>query len=112
MTALQRPGRRRSGLSGLTAVPSEQELGLRVVLIERGDRIPGWSNSAVSSDVLHAAKLDPHTDPSRLAARVFHITDHTARSDVVQAWADGSAEALAWTRDHGAIGPGVDRRQA
>ncbi|TQC48763.1 FAD-dependent oxidoreductase [Rhodococcus sp. WS4] len=97
-----------AGITGLTAALSAQELGLRVVLIERGDRIPGWSNSAVSSGVLHAAKLDPNTDPSRLAARVFQVTDHTARSDVVQAWADGSAEALAWARDHGAIlEPGV-----
>ncbi|MDI9935270.1 FAD-binding protein [Rhodococcus opacus] len=97
-----------AGITGLTAALSAQELVPRVVLIERGDRIPGWSNSALSSGVLHAAKLDPNTDPSALAAQVFQVTDHTARSDVVRAWADGCAETLAWARDHGAIlEPGV-----
>ncbi len=92
-----------AGLAGLTAAVRAQELGRRVMVLERSPREPGWGNSLVSGGALHAVLRDPRTAPDELVAEIRRLTDGHADESVAHAFAHHAAPALAWVTGHGGV---------
>ena len=91
-----------AGMCGLTAALAARQRGLRVLLVEKTPTIPGYSNSLVSGGLLHAAGLDPFAASEAKARAVELATDGTAAPELVQAFAQTSADAVRWAVGNGA----------
>lgn len=90
-----------SGIAGWTAARRAQQLGLRVVVLDKGDQSPGWCNARVSQGFLSAAYLPMDTDPALLREYGREITSGLGREELIDAWADNCGRALEWVRAEG-----------
>jgi len=90
-----------SGIAGLTAARRSQQLGLRVVVLDKGGEAPGRSNARMSQGYLGAAYLRMDTDAAELADYAREITSGRGRADLIEAWASNCARALEWVRAEG-----------
>jgi fumarate reductase flavoprotein subunit len=90
-----------SGIAGLTAARRSQQLGLRVVVLDKGANAPGTSNARVSQGFMSAAYLPLDTDPGILKSYGREITSGLGREELIDAWADNCGRALEWVRAEG-----------
>jgi len=101
-----------AGLAGLSAAVRAQEFGRTVVVLERSERPLGWGNSLVSGGALHAALLDPRSEPQTLINEIRRLTDGEADEAVLRAFAGTAADALTWVTEHGGVLTADGRAQA
>lgn len=87
------------GMAGWVAARRAQQLGLRVVLLDKGDEIPGWCNARMSNGHLHAAYLNIKNDPGYLERYCLDVTDGHAVPRLARAWAKNCSRAIDWL-DH------------
>ncbi|MBO9577463.1 MAG: FAD-dependent oxidoreductase [Microbacteriaceae bacterium] len=103
-----------SGIAGLTTARRAQQLGLQVILLDKGAEAPGSSNARVSQGFMSAAYLPLDTDPEVLKAYGREITSGLGREELIDVWAENCARASAWVTDEGVevdhIMPGSDQR--
>src|SRR5690349_19756566 len=85
-----------AGLAGTTAALRAQELGARVVLLERDERPAEAGNSRLSGGTIHAALLHMTEPPEKIAERIRSITDGCARTDLVEVFAATCGRAVEW----------------
>jgi fumarate reductase flavoprotein subunit len=92
-----------SGVAGLVAARRSQQLGRRVLVLEKSPLVPGFGNGRLSGGWFHAAMLDPKIrSADELYAKVMEETDGYARPEVVRAWADTVRRAHGFLQDEGA----------
>ncbi len=91
-----------AGLAGLVAGTRAAELGLSVLVFERGpnDRYP--CNTRYSGGICHVARHDVGDAPSTLAEAIRNATGGFAQPDLVELVATSAAAARDWLADHGA----------
>src|SRR5688572_22428109 len=90
------------GIAGLTAARRAQQLGAKVLLLEKSNTCPGDSNSRQSGAGYAAAGMPHTTPPDVLYARIMDLTDGHARPDVARVWADNIARAFDFHVEQGA----------
>jgi fumarate reductase flavoprotein subunit len=92
-----------SGVAGLVAARRSQQLGRRVIVLEKSPLVPGFGNGRLSGGWFHAAMLDPKIrSADELYAKVMDETDGYARAEVVRAWADTVRRAHGFLQEEGA----------
>jgi len=89
------------GPAGWVGARRSQELGARVLLVDKGDEAPGWGNGRVSAGVVHVAKYDPMRGPKELEARIRKTTGGCARPELVTAMAHNCGRAVRWLAQQG-----------
>jgi fumarate reductase flavoprotein subunit len=92
-----------SGVAGLTAARRSQQLGRRILLVEKSDCEPGFGNGRLSGGWFHAAMWDPKIrSADELYDKIIADTDGHAVPEVARAWADNVRRAYAFLGDEGA----------
>jgi fumarate reductase flavoprotein subunit len=89
------------GLAGLTAAVRACELGLRVVLLEKGDGDDYPCNSRWSGGILHIGFKDPRRPPEDLHAFILKIGGGDADDALAGAIARNGSRLLDWLQEHG-----------
>jgi fumarate reductase flavoprotein subunit len=82
------------GVAGLVAARRGQQLGRRVVVLDKADGHGPGGNSRLSGGRVHAAYMDPHRPPGDLYDAIMAKTDGVARPDVAEAWARNAGRAI------------------
>ncbi|MEZ5816533.1 MAG: FAD-dependent oxidoreductase [Hyphomicrobiaceae bacterium] len=101
------------GMAGLTAGARAAELGLRVVVLERGRDGDYAANARWSGGVYHVGYHDITAGPQTLRAVIERATAGAADSAQADAFADNAGRLVDWMRDGGATytGTKVDWQQ-
>ncbi|SEJ66387.1 fumarate reductase flavoprotein subunit [Sphingobium sp. AP50] len=87
------------GLAGLTAAVRAAELGLHVLVLEKGEGSHYPCNSRQSGGILHIAFHDPCREPKELMDLIAQVSDGQARPDIARALASEAARFIYWLRD-------------
>lgn len=90
------------GLAGLVAGVRAVELGLRTLILEKGDGEAYPCNSRQSGGIFHIGFHDPYRPEHELAALIMRMTDGEARPELAAALAGNGARLLAWLQGYGA----------
>jgi len=90
------------GLAGLTAGVRAVELGLRTVLLEKGDGEDYPCNSRQSGGILHILFHDPFRPARELADIIAKATDGEARPELSAVLAENGARLISWLQNKGA----------
>jgi fumarate reductase flavoprotein subunit len=90
------------GLAGLVAAARAAELGLRVVVLERGVDELYACNSRYSGGIFHVSYHDPAIDPAALREAMKAAMRGLAEPELVEAIASDARRALDWLRAQGA----------
>src|SRR5262245_20449625 len=99
-----------AGIAGWSAAIRAQELGLRVVVVDKGEA-PGSSNARMAAGFLGAAYLSMYEEPVVLKAYAREITSGTAEGELIEVWADNCRRAVDWLGTRG-VEVGKLREQA
>ena len=92
-----------SGVAGLTAARRSQQLGRKVLLVEKSDCEPGFGNGRLSGGWFHTAMWDPKKrTPRELYDKIIADTDGHAVPEVARAWADNAFRAYGFLLGEGA----------
>lgn len=91
-----------AGIAGLSAARRAQQLGARVLVLEKSWDGPG-GNSRQSGAIFVASDLPHTTSPEVLYEQMMERTDGMARPDVVRAWAGNIARAFEFQVGEGAV---------
>lgn len=89
------------GISGLTCAARAAELGLRVVVVERGAESDYPCNSRYSAGVFHASYLDVTLPRPELDAAMRRATMGHADEKLLDAISQDASRALEWLRAQG-----------
>lgn len=90
------------GMAGWTAARRAQELGARVLVLEKTDSAAGRGNGRISGGVVHPAYLNPTRPPEVLRQQITDITDGHCRPELAHALAYHCGRAVGWLRTQGA----------
>jgi fumarate reductase flavoprotein subunit len=90
------------GLAGLVAGVRARELGLRTMILEKGDGEDYPCNSRHSGGILHIAFHDPFRPVAELSELITRLTSGDARPDLAAALAGNAARLITWLQEHGA----------
>lgn len=90
------------GFAGLTAAVRASELGLRAVVLERGEDEVYACNSRQSGGIMHLAFHDPNRPPEELAVVIDRVTEGNADEKLALALAHSGRRAIQWLQHHGA----------
>lgn len=91
-----------AGFAGLAAGLRARELGARVVIFERTDVAPSYSNSRMAGGMYHVSLQRPTQDPAVIEAKILKETAGRASEEVIHALAHENRRAWDWTKTHGA----------
>lgn len=91
-----------SGLAGLTAACRAQELGARVLIVEKSSEPPGWNNSRISTGVFHIALTPLDTPAQELLQRMLDVTAGATRIELARALVQHAPRTLQWLIERGA----------
>ena len=89
------------GLGGLTAALRATELGLRVVLLEKGDGERYPCNSRQSGGIIHICLLDIRRDSNELYDAIVKSTGGEVNTVQARALADNGGRLVDWIQQHG-----------
>lgn len=89
------------GLGGLTAALRATELGLRVVLLEKGDGERYPCNSRQSGGIIHICLLDIRRDSNELYDAILKNTGGEVNTVQARALADNGGRLVDWIQAHG-----------
>lgn len=89
------------GLAGLVAGVRAVELGLRSLILEKGDGEAYPCNSRQSGGIVHIGFHDPYRPEHELTDLIMRMTDGDARPELATALAGNGARLLAWLQEHG-----------
>ncbi len=89
------------GLAGMTAAVRTQELGLRALVIEKGEGDSYPCNSRQSGGILHIGFLDPYREQGELDAVIDQRSAGEAGTAQSTALAASGARFLDWLQDKG-----------
>jgi len=90
------------GIAGLSAAARAAELGLRVVLLERGADERYLCNSRYSGGVIHIAFHSVKDPPEKLVEVIHHATSGRADPALAMALARTGGRAVDWLQQQGA----------
>lgn len=90
------------GMAGLTAAARATELGLSVVVLEKGEGESYPCNARMSGGVFHVAFNDIKSSPATLRAAIDTATGGNAELSQAQAVADKSGALIDWLGKQGA----------
>ena len=90
------------GIAGLTAANRAAQLGLRVIVLERGAEERYRCNSRYSGGIFHVAFRDVKESPATLETVITGATRGHADPALVQALAANCGRAVDWLRAEGA----------
>ena len=90
------------GMAGLTAGARAAELGLSVVVLERGEDARYPANARWSGGVYHVGYHDITAPPEVLRAVIDRATDGTADKSQADAFAANAGRLVEWMREGGA----------
>lgn len=90
------------GFAGLVAANRATQLGLKVVVLERGADETYACNSRYAGGVLHISYHDVMEPPSEIVRAVEEITEGCADHALVTAFAGASRRAIEWLVEEGA----------
>lgn len=88
------------GIAGTIAALRAAELGLRVVVLERGDGATYPCNTRYSGGILHLNFRDPKREPGQLAEVLAEGSDGGMSPDFVQLLSTDGARLIDWLRGH------------
>lgn len=91
-----------AGFAGLAAAVRAQELGARVVVIERTAMSPSYSNSRMAGGMYHVSAQRPTAAPELIEAKILKETEGHASEAVAHAIAHENQRAWEWTKQQGA----------
>ena len=91
-----------AGLAGLTAGVRAAELGLRPIVLEKGDGTDYPCNSRMSGGILHIGFHDPFRPPGELRALIERLTDGEANPGLACALSVTGARLIDWLQARGA----------
>jgi fumarate reductase flavoprotein subunit len=91
-----------TGMAGWTAARRSQQLGMRVVAVDKGDS-PGSSNARMSGGFMNAAYVGIKESPEVLNNYAQEITSGLARKDLVDVWAHNCGRTIEWLACEGII---------
>jgi fumarate reductase flavoprotein subunit len=91
-----------AGIAGLSAAIRAAELGLKVVLLERGAGEKYLCNTRMSGGILHVAFRSVKTAPDALLRTIEETTQGRADPSLARALAETSGRAVDWLREQGA----------
>lgn len=94
------------GMAGMVAARRLQQLGLRVVVIEKGDHDGGLGNAVISGGLIHLAWEPPDAPVEQKRRRLDEETDGEIDPDVADVLAQRSSEVIPWL-----LAEGVEMRQ-
>jgi fumarate reductase flavoprotein subunit len=89
------------GLGGLTAAVRAMELGLRVILLEKGDGERYPCNSRQSGGIVHICLLDIRRDADQLYDAILKNTGGEVNTAQARALADNGGRLIDWFQAHG-----------
>jgi fumarate reductase flavoprotein subunit len=84
------------GFAGWTAARRSQQLGARVVLLEKGPSKPGWGNSTSTGGAIHALYHSPKEQPEKIYEIAMKETAGASRPDLVRVWAETVGRVVDW----------------
>lgn len=90
------------GLAGLVAAARAVELGLRVMVLERGEDESYACNSRYAGGIFHVSYHDPAIDPAALKKAITTATRGLAETELVDAITQDGRRTLEWLRAQGA----------
>jgi fumarate reductase flavoprotein subunit len=91
------------GLAGLSAARRSQQLGAKVVVVEKGTSDEA-NNTRRSGGQYHAAYFDPKThEPNEFYDAIVKATNGHSRPDTARAWADNVRRALEFLIAEGGV---------
>src|SRR5215469_16287080 len=94
------------GMAGMVAARRLQQLGLGVVVIEKGDHDGGLGNAVISGGLIHLAWEPPDAPVHQKRRRLDEETDGEIDPEVADALAERSSEIIPWL-----LAEGVEMRQ-
>src|SRR5688572_6518434 len=89
------------GIAGLTAANRAAQLGLRVVVLEKGTGPQYLCNSRFSGGILHIAFHNIREGDAALSAAINEATSGYAQPALRAAFAQSAPQAVDWLRDEG-----------
>lgn len=89
------------GLAGLVAGLRAAELGLRALVLEKGEGEDYPCNSRHSGGILHIGFHDPYRKPEELTDLIMRLTDGEAQPDLAAALAGNTARLISWLQGRG-----------
>jgi fumarate reductase flavoprotein subunit len=90
-----------AGIAGLVAANRAAQLGLRVVVLEKGEDERYLCNSRYTYGTFHINYTDVGADEDVLVARIEACTDGFARKDLARAVAKDGRRLMQWLRNEG-----------
>src|ERR1043166_7430109 len=90
-----------AGIAGLVAANRAAQLGLRVVVIEKGEDQRYLCNSRYTYGTFHINYTDVGADEDVLVDRIEACTDGFARKDLARAVARDGRRLMQWLRSEG-----------
>src|SRR5260221_1562450 len=90
-----------AGISGLVAAVRMSELGLRTVVLEKGEQEKYPCNTRMAGGAFHVAHRDVEDAPEVIFEAISKRTRGTARADLVEAMAADMGLATRWLKSKG-----------
>ena len=84
------------GLAGMVAARRLQQLGVRPVVLERGEIEGGTNNARISGGLLHVAMAAMDEKPDLLYERILEETDGEIEPVLARVYADNAGRAAEW----------------
>lgn len=89
------------GFAGLCAGARAAELGMRTLVLEKGDGEDYPCNSRQSGGILHIAFHDPFRPVDELSRIIERVTEGDARTDLVETTATNGRRLISWLQTNG-----------
>lgn len=90
------------GLAGMTAAVRSAELGLRTIVLEKGEDEDYPCNTRYSGGLIHVAYHDPKRDVENLLSLIDRETEGDAPPELARALAQDAGRFIDWLRSNGA----------
>jgi fumarate reductase flavoprotein subunit len=89
-----------AGIAGLVAGVRSAELGLRVIILEKGEDINYPCNSRQSGGILHIAFHNPKRPFQELINAINTVTDNEAKPELAKALSITGTRLVTWLQEH------------
>jgi len=90
------------GIAGLSTAVRATELGLKPLVLEKGEAADYPCNARWSGGVIHVAEKDPMSAEADILAKIDHLTDGTGSSGLGAIMAADAGMTIDWLRAQGA----------